>query len=194
MFIPIGVDCGNAGFLKENNLRSSAFPFDWIVTYDGVSKIIKDNFKGFVPNNNNNLFNSNYNTLYINSHNYFPNDIEKIVRRINRFKEILENSKEEIIFIRKGHAPHHHQEQSARSCCIVKNDIKDAEELDIILKEKYPELNYKIIIILICGSCFDTNKTYKPTSNNIKIHNIATSKVDDEKYKNLCKKILIDKE
>lgn len=47
MIIPIGVDCGMAEFLKKYNLRSFSFPFDWTVTYNGVSSCIKDDFKFF---------------------------------------------------------------------------------------------------------------------------------------------------
>lgn len=31
MIIPIGVDCGMAEFLRKNNLRNQAFPFDWMI-------------------------------------------------------------------------------------------------------------------------------------------------------------------
>ena len=48
MIIPIGVDCGMANFIKKYNLRNMSFPFDWTVTYNGVSKCIDDNFKFFI--------------------------------------------------------------------------------------------------------------------------------------------------
>ena len=104
-------------------------------------------------------------------------DKEKYLRRINRFKNILENSKEEIIFIRKGHAYHHHQESNN-----IKNDIEDATNLDNILQEKYKNLSYKIIVIIVCGTCFDINNNYLSNNKRIKIYNISTPSVDDKKF------------
>ena len=45
--IPIGVDCGNTELLKSLNLRVFSFPFHWIVTYNGISNILKTNFSEF---------------------------------------------------------------------------------------------------------------------------------------------------
>jgi hypothetical protein len=47
MIIPIGVDCGMAEFCRKYNLRKASLPFDWTVTYNGVSKCIEDDFKYF---------------------------------------------------------------------------------------------------------------------------------------------------
>jgi hypothetical protein len=182
MIIPIGIDCGNADFFRQNNLRNAAFPFDWTLTYGGVSNIIKNEFIDFLPNNNNELFISKYNVNF--THNHFPEDNEKMIRRIERFKHILENSEEKITFVRKGHAYHHHKE-----CEQIKNDLLDAEELDFYLKSKYPNLKFEIIVILVCGSCFDSNANYTIISDDIKVYNIATPIVDNDKYKNLCKEI-----
>jgi hypothetical protein len=177
MIIPIGVDCGLADLLRKNNLRTFAFPFDWCVTYNGVSEIIKDDFNKFIPELNNNK-KSEYNINFFHDFdNNYSLDKEKYLRRINRFKNILENSKEEIIFIRKGHAYHHHQESNN-----IKNDIEDANNLDNILQEKYKNLSYKIIVILVCGTCFDINNNYLSNNKRIEIYNISTPSVDDKKF------------
>ena len=47
MIIPIGIDCGMATFLIKYKLRHISFPFDWTVTYNGVSECIDDNFNFF---------------------------------------------------------------------------------------------------------------------------------------------------
>lgn len=184
MIIPIGIDCGNADFFRQNNLRNTAFPFDWTLTYGGVSNIIKNDFIDFLPKNNNELFISKYNVNF--THNHFPEDNEKMTRRIERFKHILENSEEKITFVRKGHAYHNHKE-----CDQIKNDLLDAEELDFYLKSKYPNLKFEIIVILACGSCFNPNINYTTLSEGVRIYNIATPNVDDDKYINLCKEIFI---
>jgi hypothetical protein len=186
MFVPIGVDCGNADFLKKRNLRQISLPFDWVVTYNGVSEIIKNDFSNYISNNK---FNNNYDVYFM--HNDFTNlnDKTTMERRINRFKHILETSNEKITFVRKGHAFHHHEEinkHKNNSNCIIKSDITDAKDLDLILQHKYPNLNYEIIVILVCGKCFDSKKEYISTSNNIKIYNISSPHVDNEKYNNLC--------
>lgn len=38
MIIPIGVDCAMADFTKKYNLRNASYPFDWLVTYNGVNE------------------------------------------------------------------------------------------------------------------------------------------------------------
>ena len=180
IYIPIGIDCGNAKFLRKHNLRKFALPFDWTITYSGISSIIENNFENLIPLTNEN-FNAKYNVSFV--HNDFPNDNDKIMRRINRFKNLLETSQEELIFIRKGHSPHHHDEVSFK----IKSDIEDAEDLDNFLQKKYPNLKYKIIVILVCGKCFDLNKNYSENNfKNMIVHNIATPIVDDTKYENLC--------
>ena len=190
IIIPIGVDCGNAEFLKRHNLRNFSLPFDWLVTYNGISNIIKNDFNGFIPGPTE-IFVPNYDTLFL--HNNFPEDNETMIRRINRFKNILETTYEKVVFVRKGHAFHHHNEQNNRFN-IIKSDIQDAEDLDVVLKEKYPNLNFEIIVILVCGKCFHSDEKYESASKNIKIYNISTPAADDFKYNNLCLEVFIKKD
>lgn len=200
IIIPIGVDCGNASLFKENNLRNFSLPFDWSVTYNGVSKIIKNDFNDYIPKDNNSL--NIIDDVYF-VHNEFPKDNEQMLRRINRLKSILETSNEKVVFIRKGHACHNHNEHDGRYN-IIKSDIQDAEELNIVLQEKYPNLNYEIIVFLICGKCFipPNNSTgterqmnssgdlsselYNSVSKNIKIYNISCLGVNDILFSNIC--------
>ena len=108
----------------------------------------------------------------------------KYIRRCKRLTNILENSNEDIIFCRKGHACHHHYENNN-----VINDIDDAEKLNTILSNKYPHLKYKIIVILICGKCFNSFETYKSGSDKIEIYNIATPQAEDTLFDNCIRKI-----
>jgi hypothetical protein len=188
MIIPIGVDCGIAEFLKTTNLRSFSFPFDWAVTYNGVSKCIEEEFKDFIPNEDKKI--NNYDVFF--NHDFekhtCENDKVKYHRRIQRLQTILETSTEEIIFCRKGHAAHHHNEH-APMFSSIKSDIDDAEDLCTILKNKYPNLNYKIIVVLVCGKCFDSDKVYKSKIDNIDIYNISTPNVDNEMFAKCVNKI-----
>lgn len=181
IYISIGSDCYNTITLKNNKVRNVSLPFDWIVTYNGISKILKNNFKNYFDNvklddtKENFLFNKEYNILFI--HNTFPDDIEQLNRRIIRFNDILSNNNQ-VIFIRKSHANHHHDEIKIYFDCNIKNDIEDCNELDNYLQQQYPNLNYIIIIILICEKCFDKNKIYNSESKNI----IIINKVAKNKY------------
>ena len=189
MIIPIGVDCGMAEFLKKYNLRNLSLPFDWNVSYNGVSNCIDDNFKFFTEplNNRINEYGIYFHHDFVDN-NLLNQDKLKYKRRYERLINILETSTEEIIFCRKGHACHHHYEHNQKFYNII-NDIDDAEKLDIIVQNKYPQLKYKIIVILVCGKCFNSNDTYKSSSNKIDVYNIATEQADDTRFENLCRNI-----
>jgi len=186
MIIPIGVDCGISEFLKKYNLRNISFPFDWNVTYNGISKCINDNFKFFTEPLNNRI--NKYDIYFhhdFQNNNLLNQDKEKYIRRCQRLINILETSNEEIIFCRKGHAFHHHNEYNGN----IINDIDDAEKLDIILSNKYSQLKYKIIVILVCCKCFNKIEKYKSKSDNIDIYNIVTPQADSTIFENLCRNI-----
>lgn len=181
IIIPIGIDCDLANLLRKNKYRNLAYPFDWNVTYEGISEVFKNDFKNFVPPN----IDTNLNRYGIKFyHDKFPEECEKYETRIMRLKNILETSREKIIFFRKGHASHHHDEYES-----IANDIYDAEKLHEFLNDKYPKLNYDIIVVVVCGKCFDCDITYVAKFKNIKIFNIVTDKVDDMKFENLFKNI-----
>jgi hypothetical protein len=186
IIIPCGIDCGLAELLKKTNLRQFSLPFDWSVSYGGISKIIKNEFKDFIPINSIKI-----NTIYDYSfvHNNFPQDTEIMTRRCNRLLDLLGSASDELIFIRKGHAFHHHTETS-KLCLKLENDITDAEDLSIVLKEKYPTLRYKIIVALVCDTCFDKTTDYATNDVNVEIHNIATPTFDDDKFENLLNDII----
>jgi hypothetical protein len=73
IIIPCGIDCGLTMLLKKYNLRKFSLPFDWSVSYGGISNIIKNDLKEFIPTNN--KINKIYNYSFF--HNNFPEDIEK---------------------------------------------------------------------------------------------------------------------
>lgn len=189
IIIPIGIDCGLAGLLNKYNLRQHSFPFDWIVTYGGVSKIFQNDFNLFLPTDCANNVNKIYDLCFI--HNTFPEDYIKMNRRIDRLQKLL-NDSNELIFFRKGHAFHNHEECD-KGGLHISNDITDSEELNILLKNKYPNLNYKIIIVLVCDTCFNPTKTYNSKSSNIFIYNISTKGYDNSKFEILFNEIILKK-
>ena len=171
ILVPLGVDCGLTQWLKDAGLRNFSLPFDWTVSYNGVSDIIDNEFIDYIPHETN-----KFNTLDIGNngqlnkydvrfiHHNFPNDNEKINRKISRFLNLLQ-SDNEIIFLRKGHSEHHHDE-----CNNLTDEFLDCQKLYDILKLKYKNLKFKIILFLVCSKCYN-NKTYE--TSNVIVYNIS---------------------
>ena len=84
----------------------------------------------------------------------------------------LLNSQEELLFIRRGHAIHHHNE-SEKYNFTLKNDLDDMIELNELIHTKYPNLKYKMHVVLACDICFKQEK-YEQVNDNIIIHNISS--------------------
>lgn len=161
IIIPIGGDCGVAEMTKKYGLRKYAFPFDWICTYNGISEIIKNDFKYFLPDLKEiedlniidgcpNVFNHNYGIKFIHDKLELPEENEKYERRIKRFKEILRNPpNEKIIFLKKGFNYHNIDEYE------LKSEIEDAKEFNKYLQNNYKDFkNYKIIVILMNNTIY----------------------------------------
>lgn len=179
--VPIGIDCGIAELLRKHNKRIIAFPFDWNVTYGGVGKIFQELFRGYIPTDTN--WNAHYGAWFM--HDLFPEATEKYVRRIERLLKLLQTTSEQVVFIRKCHAIHNHEEQFVDSLC---DEIEDAVLLDKALHHYFPQLRYKIVVILICNRCYSRDKDYPVDSQNIKIYNIASDLLYDEE--NITKIVL----
>jgi len=176
LFIPIGVDCGVANTLKSLNLRKFSLPFDWTVTYNMVFDCIKDNFENFFCIKND--WNETYFTKHV--HDKVPEDNEKYNRRIKRFQELL-TSDEELVFIRKGHAVHHHQE-----CDYFKNEIEECKKLQNYLKENYKDLKFTILLFIVCNKCYSTNEI-PDNLEELHIFNVITNTVNDLAIENIIK-------
>ena len=52
MFVSLGVDCGTANILNKLRLRNCSLPFDWVVTYEGITNIINNDFINYLPTKN----------------------------------------------------------------------------------------------------------------------------------------------
>jgi hypothetical protein len=151
-----------------------AFPFDWNVSYNGVSKCFENNFANFSEQSNKI---NKYDVFFLHD---FQNDatinsdIEKYNRRCERLINILETTNDIVIFIRKGHISRHHIEHHGQDK--IANDIEDVKNLNNILQNKYPQLKYKIVLGLGCNICFNKDTIYKcdnsDNSDNIDIRGI----------------------
>ena len=166
IYISLGSDCGVARTLQSLKKRDASMPFDWVVSYNGVSDIIKNKFSGYLPKRGNGAFNPHSHSLFL--HNKFPKDTKMMERRVQRFLDVLDDQENEIIFIRKGHMDHHHEE-SEKWNCNLKNDVEDIEDLYDLIVDEYPKLNFRLIVILACSKCF-SDKKY--SSQKIEIYNL----------------------
>ena len=171
--VPIGIDCGVADILRKHGKRTAAFPFDWNVSYGGVSKIIQDKFSKYIPADKN--WCAYYGTSF--NHDTFPEATDKYKRRIERLLHLLETTPEQVTFIRKCHARHNHEEPYADYLC---DEIQDAIMLDKVLAEHYSQLKYKIVVIVICNKCCSKDKDYSVDSERIKLYNIVCDMLCDE--------------
>jgi len=169
IFIPLGIDCDVANFLNKYNLRKTSLPFDWNVSYNGVSRCIENNFANFTDFAGNDRINNE--DVYFH-HDFLEDsmtqaDKEKYNRRCERLLTILETGGDntcddtsdrsdgcdDILFIRKGHMCYHHEEQNGKYKDI-KCDIEDSLSLNRVLQSKYPQLKYKVILVIGCTKCF----------------------------------------
>lgn len=169
-FISIGCDCHTAMHLKRKNVREISNPFDWVVTYNGVSGIIKSGFKDYFPKHSAGPVVHN-GVLWV--HHTFPKDADTIKRRCDRFMRLLgdTNNKRNIVFIRKGHHRWHHEDCANRGIDAPRNDIEDAVELDAYLVRHYPLLKFSIHVVAACTVCFDESvDRQRPVSENVVVH------------------------
>jgi len=159
LFVSIGIDCDVANFLNKYNLRKASLPFDWNVSYNGVSKCIENDFKNFTKPLSADRINED--DIYF--HHDFLDiaavaveaDHDKYHRRCERLLNLFktaETTDEFVLFIRKGHLCYHHEEQKGKYKNIM-CDVEDAKRLSGILRSKYPLLKYKIIVVLGCAKC-----------------------------------------
>jgi hypothetical protein len=199
IFVSIGIDCDVANFLNKYNLRNMSLPFDWNVSYNGVSKCVDCDFNNFTDPLDKDKINEqdvyfHHDFEKVNDTEAIIADKEKYHRRCDRLINLFKNceiSKEYIIFIRKGHMCYHHEEQNGKYQNIT-DDYEDAEKLNKILSNKYPCLKYKIILVLGCTKCFKKDTSYVKDVNNIEVYNNICeigedrNKLFDECLLNIC--------
>ena len=151
LIVPIGIDCGVATFLRDHQLRECALPFDWVVSYQGVSPSVRTNFVNYLETDVRFL------------HHELPRDAERLMRRVHRFQTLLNDSSRPLMFIRKGHMHYHHQEASRQRVDLC-DDVQDATELSQLLGERYPTLEFTVEVLLLCSSCYDRPMEYAEQS------------------------------
>ena len=113
-YVSLGNYCLTSMILKDNNLKDTSYPFDWMVScIDNVSDIIEDEFNQFLNRENyqiingqtkNCIYNTNINKLFSNveaehMHHDLSNreHYEYLTRCIERFDDL--NNFDKIVFV-----------------------------------------------------------------------------------------------
>jgi hypothetical protein len=185
LIISLGIDCGPKLLIKDKaKIFQETLPFDWSITYKGVSSIIENGYKNLLNNPIPSIDDESYNDVEngikfkhdgkfcknkdCSNFTYIPDTSkektldevkQKYIRRLDRLKDYLykynaSTNNQQIIFIRKSHDEIHHIDSSHYGI-VIKNDIDDSIELEKFLSKEYPTLNYLIVVFLICEECFD---------------------------------------
>jgi hypothetical protein len=191
LVISLGVDCSIKVLLKKQNIEQPTFPFDWFVSYKGVTDLISNNLQKSKLIDGKNL------DTYIDKKNgiLFKHDnkidiYEKYTRRLNRLNKYLEyyeKTNNKIIFMRKSHDKLQHSEDyETKYNGVIKNDIEDMNNLSKYLSKTYPKLNYIIHLFLMCNRCYSNynKETYNKNINikKLKIYNLTN--LEDKEHEN----------
>lgn len=169
LFVSLGSTCTPAEALRSFGLRKSAFPFDWILSVDGmkVIELLDDNFAFFIdakylqPNTRNGiLVHLRYHLEFVHEEKfihdedslgapYFKNLEEmqaKYARRVERFKQ-LRNFPGKVYFFRINWALSTHPHYAFPDEGNLHISVYYASQLFHALKRFFPELDFDLIII-----------------------------------------------
>lgn len=172
VYVPIGCCCGPSIHMKEIGKRTVSFPLDWLCSYHNVHKIFASEFFNFLdtykstsPFNHRMGLPKNEKLEYSKKYavRIFHREYEEqkgtkyeetIQRRIDRLLNIMRESKDEIVFIRRGHMHQHHNEVLYGPLPKLESSIgekEDMEKLVEVLTKKYPDLKFKIHLFIDCN-------------------------------------------
>lgn len=148
-FVSLGRDCQIAGILKNFKLREEALPLDWVGTgtFSTVIKAIDEDFVDFLNPEylkygkycvTNVKYNFGYNHFFpfagkfitANWLDYLPKVLITQNRRIERLNQLLASNKK-VVFIRT-----------------VSITPEEAQEFVLLIKRKYPKLNFTLAVVL----------------------------------------------
>ena len=144
-FVSLGGWCGTTMALRKNKLYDEALPFDHIrSSFSGIIDCIENNFANFFPSavRLDNYENYSYTSFRGNYFGFYhhdirlPETIETFEKRFWRFNNLLSKNVYNIVFIRT----------------IVSSDYKSelllCDDFVNVTKEKYPSLNFILVMII----------------------------------------------
>jgi hypothetical protein len=142
--IPFGHRCTSALACKYASLRKFSLPFDWTSpTFPNkIQEVLKNDFQDFVPDVHNNIFMNKYNIVLAHFNENIEKGIEEYKRRIDRFQQIMnEQKKLYFVYINEDYL----YSDDFRNDTFNDTVFKEMLELEIFLKQKYPNINYAIL-------------------------------------------------
>lgn len=157
--ISLGYDCTVARNARELNLRTSSYPFDWMVSINTIKtfEAIKNDFEGFTDIvsrkkiGDSEYYVNKYEMVFLHhSHLSLEELNREFEKKINSFRKILSSDKN-ILFIRKLHGTHELEFcNSPDNNPIAEYDA--LEELIEFLKNKYNK-EIQIKMFISCDRC-----------------------------------------
>jgi hypothetical protein len=160
LFVSLGSYCLTANMHRECGIRKAAFPFDWIVSFDGekLIELLKDDFLHFLNPVFLNvagqaLLNNYYHLEFLNEGDWedaaynVKEFSQKCQRRIDRFRQ-LNNYRGKVFFVRTAYR---HSLTDPHRIWKIKENIEItreyAERLYNTLKIFFPDLDFDLIIM-----------------------------------------------
>ncbi len=201
LFVSLGSVCETAHMHRECGIRKAAFPFDWIVSFDGekLIELLEEDFLHFLNPHflrvaGASLLNDYYHLEFLNEGDWedaaykIEEFTKKCNRRIDRFRQ-LGNYGGKVFFVRTAYRysltdPHR----------IWKNEEnvwishEYAERLYKTLKNYFPDLDFDLVIInLRDGTGFEVEKS----SDHLLMVKIGCMMIDS--YKDFYSQLLMER-
>ena len=187
--IPFGVRCTSAIACKYANIRKFSLPFDWSIPLfpKKIKNVLENNFDNFVPDVHNGIFYNIYNFYVTHFNPDINTGIEEYKRRINRFNDIINQSKKiYFVYINEDYL----YDVEYRQDQFNDNIFNDFLELEKYIKDRYKNIDYNILY-------FNFKKNTIPIDSNIINIILQTSTIYDilheapfEEFRKFCGKIL----
>lgn len=160
-WISLGSDCTVGFFLRDNHLRTCAYPFDWVMTpHSFLSSIFAPGWeiKKWMPREIKDtpaeetkwlsklgFRNNEYAVVFVHE----PKTEEVYERRFERLFKMFDQSVRTVKFIRMAHKEWHHEEHPE----IATNDAQDMIDFAAWLHRRNPLLKFKIHVLASCRLC-----------------------------------------
>ncbi len=160
LFVSLGSSCTTAHMHRDCGIRKAAFPFDWIISFDGEKLIdlLEEDFlhflnPDFLKVSGQALLNDYYHLEFLNEGDWADAAYNikefslKCQRRINRFRQ-LGNYQGKVFFVRTAYP---HSLTDPHRIWKIKENIEIthgyAEKLYHTLKKCFPKLDFELVII-----------------------------------------------
>lgn len=158
--ISLGPDCQVAGQLRIANIRTQAFPFDWMAThsFEGVFKVLQEDFKHFLNKNflvkdtdQIRVLNTHYNILFVHD---FPTVENPVVNEFNYASKIPDNFLDYVDEVKKKFDRRITRVRDLlrsinHKLLLIRTSLLPNQALTLsnFLTKNYPKLNYTIVSV-----------------------------------------------